>query len=136
MKDILFYYVIPLIISIVFYLFIGLIIWNIVYSFLDLQTITITQLSDFKLCSYSIPVILALCGTLLLLMESGRWFVFIALVNLAIAIAVNHWQGAWDSVVVILNWIYNIINVCELWFVFMVLIVLFKEKLLSDKKRN
>ena len=70
---------------------------------------------------------------------NGKWemvFVFIALVNLAIAIAVNHWQGAWDSVVVILNWIYNIINVCELWFVFMVLIVIFKEKLLSDKNRN
>ncbi len=129
MKVLLFYYVIPLIIAIVFYLFIGLITWNIVYSFLDLQTITITQLSDYRLCSYSIPVILALCGTLLIFIESGRWFVFVALVNLAVAIAVNHWQGAWDSVVVILNWIYNIINVCESWFVFMFLITLFIERI-------
>lgn len=128
MKGIL-YYVISLIIALVVYMLLGHIVWNIVYSFLNLESITMTQLMDYRLCSYSLLVTIILCGTLLIYLEGGRWFVFVAILNLGVAIAVNHWQSAWDSVITIFNWIYNIVNVCELWFAFIFLLFFIRESI-------
>lgn len=123
--------IISFFIAIAIYFLLGHIVWNIVYSFLDLKATTMIQLMDYRLCSYSLLVTIILCGTVLFFMENsgGRWFVFVAILNLGIAIAVNHWENAWESVISIINWVYNIINVCELWFTFFCLLFLIRESI-------
>lgn len=102
--------------AIISYLIIGIIAWNLVCSFLiDIPTTSIIELANYRICTYSVVTLVFMflfipkSATNLIegiLLYSG----FIA-VNAAIAIGVNYWDTAWDSVVVILAWVYNIVNI-------------------------
>jgi hypothetical protein len=105
---------ISFIIAVILYIVLGLIAWNIVCSIIDYPSMTLIELSDYRIYTYSaIPMviwfIIFICigGD-----ERGIWFIeFLLALNAGIAIATNHWEGMWTSVGVIFTIIYNIVNV-------------------------
>lgn len=98
--------------AIIIYIVLGLIAWNIVCSFLDIESTPIISLSDYRLYTYS-----AIAGIFTYFVSTADNDEFttllfvIAIGNLGIAILTNHWESAWDNVISILTFIYNIINV-------------------------
>jgi hypothetical protein len=107
---------ISLIISIAIYLGLGLIVWNIVFSCLDVNSMTLVALSNYRLATYSIlTFVVAKLIPIIMGDSTDEGFdIFIALVvfiNLIIAMIFNSWEGAWTSVNTIINVIYNIVNI-------------------------
>ena len=115
-----------LVLSAVIYFVVGLIAWNIVFSFLEVGKMTIVELSDKRLLTYS-----AVSGIISYLIylsidsqtfssekdyDSFQWVIIVvAIVNYLIAIAVNHWEGIWNTVAIIFTIVYNVINVGLIW---------------------
>jgi hypothetical protein len=105
----------------------GLIAWNIVCSMVDVPSMTLLELADYRIYTYSG---LTLAIMLISFMfqggdENAFWFVsFIIAVNAGIAIAVNHWEGIWPSVSIIFTIIYNIVNIL---FITLVIRMCFKD---------
>jgi len=107
---------ISLIISIAIYLGLGLIVWNIVFSCLDINSMTLVALSNYRLATYSILtfVVAKLIPFIMGDSTDEGFDIFLGLVvfiNLIIAIIFNSWEGAWTSVNTIINIIYNIVNI-------------------------
>ena len=106
------------IIAVVAYLVLGLIAWNIVCSCIDVPTKTLVQLADYRIWTYSgltlalvyiIPYILTGHDPL----DDGGFVVFLIplAINVIVALVVNHWEGIWPSVSILLSLVYNIVNV-------------------------
>ena len=109
-------WIISLIISILIYLGLGLIAWNIVSSCLDINTMTIVVLSNYRLATYSgLTFLVAKLIPMLMGDSTDESFdIFLGLVvgiNLIIAIVFNSWEGAWVSVNTIMSFIYNVVNI-------------------------
>lgn len=111
--------ILSFIISIAIYLGIGLIVWNIVYSLIDLSSVTVVALSNYRLCTYSAVTLLFfyilpfLIGTNTNDDVEGYYIgvTMIIGINLLVMIAINSWKDAWESVSTIVSIIYNIINI-------------------------
>ena len=112
-------YFASLIIAIVVYLGFGLVVWNIVYSNLDVDSMTLEDLTQHQLSTYST---LTLFYTRLVLWIALGWsnrndegitlFLFvIVIVNLVVAYIFNGWENAWISVKIFMCIIYNVLNV-------------------------
>lgn len=108
-----------ILISIAIYLGIGLIAWNIVFSFLDLDSVTVVALSNYRLCTYS-AVTLLFFYILPFLIETGNgddiegYYIGVSMIigiNLLVMIAINSWEDAWESVSAIVSIVYNLINI-------------------------
>lgn len=102
--------------AIITYLIIGIIAWNLVCSFMiDIPSTSIIELANYRICTYSVVTLVLMflfipkCGTDLI--EGLLFYGGVIAVNAAIAIGVNYWDTAWDNVIVILAWVYNIVNV-------------------------
>lgn len=102
--------------AIITYLIIGIIAWNLVCSFMiDIPSTTLIGLVNYRICTYSIVTLVLMflfipkCGNDLI--EGLLFYGGVIAVNAAIAIGVNYWDTAWDNVIVILAWVYNIVNV-------------------------
>ena len=110
------------IIAVAIYFVIGLIAWNIVCSNFDIDSMTITSLSDYQLSCYAVVTFILTCiiphFSKEKIDESYYLFPLIVVgVNLGIAIAVNHWEGAWESVTNIIGFLFNIINIAFLTYI-------------------
>lgn len=111
--------ILSLIISAAIYLGIGLIAWNIVYSLIDLSSVTLVALSNYRLCTYSAVTLLFfyilpfLIGTNTSDDVEGYYIgvTMIIGINLLVMIAINSWEDAWESVSTIVSIVYNIINI-------------------------
>ena len=104
------------------YFIAGIICWNIVCSVMDIGKLTLVQLADYRLLTYSA---LTLCVSLAVwaMTDSSKfvsikdydaysWMaIVVIIVNYLIAIAVNHWESVWDVVATIFTIIYNVINI-------------------------
>lgn len=111
---------ISFIIAAILYIVVGLIAWNIVCSIIDYSSMTLIELADYKIYTYSaIPMAVLLISFLCVGGdEDGMLFLeFLLAINAGIAIATNHWEGMWPSVSVIITIIYNIVNVAFISFV-------------------
>lgn len=111
--------ILSFIISIAIYLGIGLIAWNIVYSLIDLNSVTVVALSNYRLCTYSAVTLLCfyilpfLIGTNTNDDVEGYYIgvTMIIGINLLVMIAINSWEDAWESVSTIVSIVYNLINI-------------------------
>ena len=111
---------ISFIIAVILYIAGGLIAWNIVCSIIDFPSMTLIELADYRVCTYSaIPMVVMLISFLYYGGDEGAlWFVeFLLALNAGIAIATNHWEGMWPSVGVIFTIIYNVVNVAFITFI-------------------
>lgn len=107
---------ISIIIAIAAYIIFGLIAWNIVCSNIDILSKTMVELADYKLYSYSAVTAILLCGLPHLSSSKieNEYYITVLImigVNLGIAIAVNHWESAWEIVSSILSILYNLVNI-------------------------
>lgn len=104
------------IISIVAYLVLGLIAWNIVCSNMDVLSKTIEELAANRLYTYT-GVTIGIIGLILIFRNLSKTdemlfaCAIILIINFAIALAVNYWEGIWDSVSIIFTIIYNLVNI-------------------------
>ena len=102
------------IIAAILYIVVGLIAWNIVCSIIDYPSMTLIELADYRIYTYSaIPMVIMFISFLCIGgEESALWFVeFLLALNAGVAIATNHWEGMWPSVGFIFTIIYNLVNV-------------------------
>lgn len=106
------------IIAVVAYLVLGLIAWNIVCSCIDVPSKTLIQLADYRIWTYSgftsailyiVPFVASGHDPL----DDSGYLVFLIplVINVIVALVVNHWEGVWPGVSLILSIVYNIINV-------------------------
>lgn len=104
------------------YLIGGVICWNIVCSFMDIGKLTLVQLADYRLLTYSVftlGVSLAVWAmtdsakfTSLKDYDAYSWMaVIVVVVNYLIGVVVNHWESVWDVVATIFTIIYNVVNI-------------------------
>jgi len=101
------------------YLILGLIAWNIVYSNIDVGPMTLIELSDYRLYTYtaiaglvSLVIIHVFSNKMSGEQEGMTTFVLIALgINVGVALLVNHWGGAWEVVSLIFAILYNLVNI-------------------------
>ena len=104
------------------YFLAGIICWNIVCSVMDIGKLTIIQLADYRLTTYS--VLTAAVSLAVWAMTDSEKFasqkdydayswmaVIVVVVNLVVGIAVNHWESVWNVVATIFTVIYNMVNV-------------------------
>lgn len=111
---------ISFIIAVILYLVLGLIAWNIVCSIIDYPSMTLIELADYRIYTYSaIPMVIMFISFLCIGgEESALWFIeFLLALNAGVAIATNHWEGMWPSVGLIFTIIYNLVNVIFISFV-------------------
>lgn len=102
------------IIAAILYIVVGLIAWNIVCSIIDYPSMTLIELADYRIYTYSaIPMVIMFISFLCIGGDdSALYFIeFLLALNAGIAIAANHWEGMWPSVSVIFTIIYNLVNV-------------------------
>ena len=104
------------------YFLAGIICWNIVCSVMDIGKLTIIQLADYRLTTYSV-LTAAVSLAVWAMADSGKfasqkdydaysWMaVIVVVVNLVVGIAVNHWESVWNVVATIFTVIYNMVNV-------------------------
>ncbi len=104
------------------YFIAGIICWNIVCSVMDIGKLTLVQLADYRLLTYS-ALTVAVSLAVWAMTDSSKfaslkdynaysWMVVIvAVVNYFIGVAVNHWESVWDVVATIFTIIYNVINI-------------------------
>ena len=102
--------------AIITYLIIGIIAWNLVCSFMiDIPSTSIIELANYIMCTYSVVTFALIClfspKSAIDLIEGLLFYGGVIAVNAAIAIGVTYWDTAWDNVIVILAWVYNIVNV-------------------------
>lgn len=93
------------------YFVVGLIVWNIVCTWIDLPSCTLTELSNYKVYTYSGVAALFsfLCasnseektGTILTVLAITGFIAYLA----------NHWESIWDSVALIISILYNLVNI-------------------------
>lgn len=96
------------------YLVLGLVTWNIVCSVVDIGSVPIVKVADYKLYAYSGLTMLAVFICSVCDSRNNDFFnyaFYIVLGIAAIGIAVNHWESVFDSVAVILSLLYNIANI-------------------------
>jgi hypothetical protein len=108
------------IIAAILYIVVGLIAWNIVCSIIDYPSMTLIELADYRIYTYSaIPMIIYFIAFLFIGGDEGALgFVgFLLALNAGVAIATNHWEGMWPSVGLIFTIIYNLVNVIFISFV-------------------
>jgi hypothetical protein len=102
--------------SIVAYLVLGLIAWNIVCSNMDVLSKTIEELAANRLYTYT-GVTIGIIGLILIFRNLSKTdeilfaCAIVLIINFAIALAVNYWEGIWDSVSIIFTIIYNLVNI-------------------------
>lgn len=102
--------------SIVAYLVLGLITWNIVCSNMDVLSKTIEELAANRLYTYT-GVTIGIIGLILIFRNLSKTdemlfaCAIVLTINFAIALAVNYWEGIWDSVSIIFTIIYNLVNI-------------------------
>lgn len=102
--------------SIVAYLVLGLITWNIVCSNMDVLSKTIEELAANRLYTYT-GVTIGIIGLILIFRNLSKTdemlfaCAIVLIINFAIALAVNYWEGIWDSVSIIFTIIYNLVNI-------------------------
>lgn len=114
--------------AIIIYLIIGMIAWNLVCSFMiNLSSTPIIEIENYRICTYSVVAFTSILLTILIATKDIDidnilgifWYVGgIIAVNAAIAIGVNYWDTAWETVVIILAWVYNIVNIILMTIVF------------------
>lgn len=104
-------FIFSLIIAVVVYLGLGLVAWNIVYSFLDIDHMTLVSLADARIYTYSGFTLLGYLILSFLYGDSPEYLFYIIIINGAIAILFNQWGNAWDSVILIVSIIYNLVNI-------------------------
>ena len=104
------------------YFIAGIICWNIVCSVMDIGKLTLVQLADYRLLTYS-ALTVAVSLAVWAMTDSSKfaslkdynaysWMVVIvAVVNYIIGVAVNHWESVWDVVATIFTVIYNVVNI-------------------------
>ena len=104
------------------YLIAGIICWNIVCSVMDIGKLTLVQLADYRLLTYSV-LTLGVSLAVWAMTDSAKfasqkdydaysWMaVIVVLVNYLIGVAVNHWESIWDVVATIFTIIYNVVNI-------------------------
>ena len=93
------------------YFVVGLIVWNIVCTWIDLPSCTLTELSNYKVYTYSGVAALFsfLCASN---SEKRIEFIFWVLtITGCIAYLANHWESIWDSVALIMSILYNLVNI-------------------------
>lgn len=93
------------------YFVVGLIVWNIVCTWIDLPSCTLTELSNYKVYTYSGVAALFsfLCASN---SEKRIEFIFWVLtITGFIAYLANHWESIWDSVALIISILYNLVNI-------------------------
>ena len=102
--------------AIVAYIVLGLIAWNIVCSNMDVLSKTIEELADNRLYTYT-GVTCGIIGLILIFRNLSKTdeilfaCAIVLIINFAIALAVNYWEGIWDSVSIIFTIIYNLVNI-------------------------
>ena len=102
------------VIAAILYIVVGLIAWNIVCSIIDYPSMTLIELADYRIYTYSaIPMIICFIAFLFIGGDEGalEFVGFLLALNAGVAIATNHWEGMWPSVGVIFTIIYNLVNV-------------------------
>ena len=111
---------ISFIIAVILYIVVGLIAWNIVCSIIDYNSMTLIELADYRIYTYSAITMVVMFIAFLCVGGDDDGIQFLELllaINAGIAIAANHWEGMWPSVGVVITIIYNIVNVAFISFV-------------------
>lgn len=109
-------WIISFFVSIFVYLGLGLVAWNVVSSFQDIDSMTLVEIANCRLFTYSALtyIYVKLIPFILGDKTNDSFDIFIIAVigiNLIIAVIFNCWDGAWGSVITIMNVVYNLINV-------------------------
>ncbi len=105
-------FIFSLIIAVVVYLGLGLVAWNIVYSFLDIDHMTLVSIANARIYTYSGFTLLGYLILCFLYNDDDSDFIWIIIgVNAGIAMLLNKCENAWDSVILIVSIIYNLVNI-------------------------
>lgn len=109
-------WIISFLVSIFVYLGLGLVAWNVVSSFQDIDSMTLVGIANGRLFTYSaLTYIYVKLIPFILGHETDDSFdifiIAVIVINLIIAVIFNCWDGAWGSVITIMNVVYNLINV-------------------------
>lgn len=104
-------FIVCLIAAVIVYFIVGLIAWNIVCSWIDIPSCTLVELANYKIYTYSgIAFLFALVAHCMVDDDKDTALDILLAVGF-IAFIVNHWEGMWNSVALILTILYNIINI-------------------------
>lgn len=111
----IFKYIVCLIIVVIIYFIVGFIVWNIVCLWVDMLFCILVEISNYRIYIYfGIVCIFVIIVEIRVGIKNGCDMDGVCIILFVIGFfvfMVNYWESMWDSVVVILIILYNIINI-------------------------